>query len=485
MPRSGLSPPHAPVTRAPLKRIAVVRIPEEERVLHVRVVPTWLPHPASASQVRGTARVQSGPDNTQKKTSAIRQEAPPPLVRGKWSRASWMLKHKLDIPPYETLWNMYKPYTNAYERIHVSSNHQRASENVASYVPLSRSYFKMWELLHDYPLATMADGMQSVHLAEGPGGFIEALCRYRNRRARRRDAKCVHDRYTGITLKPHRKDVPGWNKSARLLKAYPQIALHYGADGTGNLYDVRNIHRLARDVGRHTSDLVTGDGGIDYSVDFAMQEQLSFRILLAQLYAALLLLKTGRAMVLKFFDTHHPFTHEMLWVVACVFDAVHLVKPVTSRVANSERYVVAMGYRGCPGAVESALCRALTRWRADRIIDSLLAQPPPEQFVAALHAYSEWYAEQQHRSIHTCFGLIDEAVVHMPAKTLEALEDQAEASCQASEQHYYRPVRVVTNDPNFEARIATLAREQYARAEAWCERYDVATMTEEGGRATR
>lgn len=199
MPWSGLSPPHAPVTRAPLKRIAVVRIPEEERVLHVRVVPTWLPHPASASQVRAWDRTCSErAGQYPKKRPPFAKKPPPPIVCGKWSRASWMLKHKLDIPPYETLWNLYKPYTNAYERIHVSSNHQRTSENVASYVPLSRSYFKMWELLHDYPLATMADGMQSVHLAEGPGGFIETLCRYRNRRARRRDAKCVHDRYTGI-----------------------------------------------------------------------------------------------------------------------------------------------------------------------------------------------------------------------------------------------------------------------------------------------
>ena len=62
---------------------------------------------------------------------------------------------------------------------------------VASYSPLSRSYFKMIELLKTFRLEMDSKPIRSFHLAEGPGGFIEALCKVR---------KCPYDTYTGITI---------------------------------------------------------------------------------------------------------------------------------------------------------------------------------------------------------------------------------------------------------------------------------------------
>jgi len=409
-----------------MKRIATIQIPEGERTLCLRSSPQWTriskaaDHAQQGSAKPSSSGVRPMAINSPTETAPATPNPPPAHVEGKWSRRIWTLKHQLDHPPYVNMWNVYKQYTNDYERIHVSSNRSRVNDNVAAYLPLSRSYFKMWELLKDFGLLGGCAGQPSLantsvrtaHLAEGPGGFIEAVCRFR--KATATNTARQTDRYYGITLKPTRRDVPGWSKSIRLLREYTQIHRHHGADGSGCLYKIANIHRLVRDVGRNSCTLVTGDGGIDFSVDFALQEPLSLRLLTAQIYAGLLLLHPGKAFVCKFFDMHEPATHELLWILATAFDKIHIVKPATSRLANSERYIVGVGYRGCPEPLEKLLCATLMQWRPDYQLVTIMQAPVPPSFLSCITAYNEWYAEQQHRSIQACLRLIDMAVATVP-----------------------------------------------------------------------
>ena len=68
-----------------------------------------------------------------------------------WSSKLVTVKKKLDVRPYNTYWSFFKAYINKYERVFMTSSH-KTSHSVATYVPLSRSYFKLWELLHDFKL---------------------------------------------------------------------------------------------------------------------------------------------------------------------------------------------------------------------------------------------------------------------------------------------------------------------------------------------
>ena len=74
--------------------------------------------------------------------------------------------------------------------------------------------------------------LTSFHLAEGPGGFIEAFVNSRNN---------PNDTYYGITLLNNNNDVPGWKKSMEFLKNNKNIILEYGADGTGDLMKSINL----------------------------------------------------------------------------------------------------------------------------------------------------------------------------------------------------------------------------------------------------
>ena len=108
-------------------------------------------------------------------------------------------------------WDIIKRYTNPCEYIHTSVPGKRKS--IAKRKPLSRSYFKMIELTQYFKLLEKVDKqtpMKSFHLAEGPGGFIEALCHLRQNK---------NDCYIGITLiDKNNNNVPGWKKSNLFLE---------------------------------------------------------------------------------------------------------------------------------------------------------------------------------------------------------------------------------------------------------------------------
>ena len=125
-----------------------------------------------------------------------------------------------------------KKRTNPYELIHTTHNNKNMS--IANYIPLSRSYFKMWEMLVKWKLLdTYSKGIITAHLAEGPGGFIEATNYYR---------RSYSDLMYGITLRSVHGDVPGWDAAShKFLKRNKHIEICSGVDGTGNLYNIHNI----------------------------------------------------------------------------------------------------------------------------------------------------------------------------------------------------------------------------------------------------
>ena len=91
----------------------------------------------------------------------------------------YLIKSKEEIGKYVNDWDKFKKYTNPYEFIHTTIPGTKHS--VCPLKPLSRSFYKMIEIcnllhiLNDLPNNKITNKIKSFHLAEGPGGFIEAL----------------------------------------------------------------------------------------------------------------------------------------------------------------------------------------------------------------------------------------------------------------------------------------------------------------------
>jgi len=284
---------------------------------------------------------------------------------------------KEKITSREKEWDFYKKYTNPYEYIH--SIVPQKKKSVSKYKPISRSYFKMLEMIAEFNLDTPVldmkpkynifgtnmpflffdesqrqeilltlqssasalpfnnDSMRTFHLAEGPGGFIEAICNKRNNPA---------DEYYGMTIIVDEMDdnVPAWHKTGYFLSQHPNVNIEYGADGTGNLLHIENFEHCVRKYGS-SMDLVTADGGFDFSKDFNHQEISITNLLWGQVCYALCLQKKGGNFVLKIFDIFYEHTVHILYILSGFYDEVNVCKLKTSRVGNSEKYVVCRKFR--------------------------------------------------------------------------------------------------------------------------------------------
>jgi len=237
-------------------------------------------------------------------------------------------------------WDKHKKFSNDYELIHIP-NKRNKTDSIALYQPLSRSYFKMIEIINEFNLINSQEkNLNSAHLAEGPGGFMEAtynICKKYN---------IDNRRHFGITLYSKNKDIPGWNKAYDFLSKNNKVNISYGADNTGDLYKKKNIKHFINFVGKGTCSLVTGDGGFDFSIDFNKQEQLSYKLILCEIITNLYIQKINGSFICKFFDIYTLETIKLLYFLCCFYDNVYINKPLTSRPANSEKYIICKGFRG-------------------------------------------------------------------------------------------------------------------------------------------
>lgn len=118
-------------------------------------------------------------------------------------------------------------------------------------------------------------------------------------------------------------------------------------DGDGDLYKEENIRKFESLIQKETKeqgvDLAVADGGFDFSGNEEQQEVLAQRLLLCEVITMLTSLKQGGHFVCKFFDILDEFTGDLVWLLYQLFDEICITKPLSSRPANSERYIVCKG----------------------------------------------------------------------------------------------------------------------------------------------
>ena len=249
------------------------------------------------------------------------------------SLASYLNTMKGQIDDYNDEWDIYKKYTNTYEYIHTIIPQYKIS--VCKLKPLSRSYYKLIEIINTLTITLPNEPIKSFHLAEGPGGFIEALIYYR-----KLNLNNEKDIYNGITLIDDKNEnIPGWKKSRDFLEVNKNVYIIKGADNTGNILNIKNFNYCYSRY-KNSIDFITADGGFDYSSNFNKQEMLSINLILAQLIYAIALQKQGGTFILKVFDIFTQATIDILYILSSLYEKCYIIKPNTSRNANSEKYIV-------------------------------------------------------------------------------------------------------------------------------------------------
>jgi 23S rRNA U2552 (ribose-2'-O)-methylase RlmE/FtsJ len=326
------------------------------------------------------------------------EEEPNSYISSSLSYYLYDIKEKLD--KHEVDWDVFKKYTNPYEYIHTQVPFKKKSVSV--YKPLSRSYFKMVEIMNTFKLSFGSKPIKSFHLAEGPGGFIEALCGMR---------KCKNDVYIGMTILDEKNDpnVPGWKKSDAFLKNNENVYVECGADNTGNILSVENFEYCRRNYGS-TMDFITADGGFDFSLDFNKQEISISKLLFAQMAYALALQKKGGSFVLKIFDCFMEHTIDILYILSSFYDKVYVMKPQTSRYANSEKYIICKDFLFSNNELfYPFIHQAFAKMMNDNAlhVHRFLTIPLSYYFLVKLEEYNAIFGQQQIETIYYTISLIE------------------------------------------------------------------------------
>jgi len=341
------------------------------------------------------------------------------------SLANFMNDIKEKIHSHETEWDTYKKYTNTYEFIH--TNNPTRKRPVSKYKPLSRSYFKMIEMSHELSLfpfnknpadhipngENTSTPIRTFHLAEGPGGFIEAVANLRRNPS---------DSYIGMTIQDTRNDgtIPTWKKSEHFLCANPNVHIENGADGTGDILSIHNFEYCSEKYSS-SMDLITADGGFDFSVDFNNQELQIARLLFAQIAFALVMQKQHGNFVLKIFDCFYDCTLDLLALLSSFYRTVYITKPKTSRSGNSEKYVVCKGFIHHSSDeffpyLHQAFMRIQTPANASSsILDQpyihrFLSVPVPYYIYVKIEEYNSVFGVTQIENIHNTLLMIERKI---------------------------------------------------------------------------
>jgi 23S rRNA U2552 (ribose-2'-O)-methylase RlmE/FtsJ len=308
----------------------------------------------------------------------------------------------------EDAWDAVKKYTNPFEFIHTAIPNYKFY-TVSKMRPLSRSFYKMIEMHATFfdPQHEPAE-MTSFHLAEGPGGFIEAMVHLRSKHA-----PMMHrpkDVHYGMTLLHADASCPGWKKSKGFLELHrDRVCIETGADGTGNIISAVNFQHCASKY-QNSCNLITADGGFDFSCDFNNQETMVLRLLIAELGFALALQKQGGHFILKLFDTFTKPTIDVICVLCNFYKTVYVSKPCTSRHANSERYLVCKHFK--PASTQDlmpqlhALFGELEHLPATAIITSLLPFEHDLHYLNKLEECNAIIGQQQMETINATINLI-------------------------------------------------------------------------------
>ena len=315
--------------------------------------------------------------------------------------------HKSYIDNYRGEWISAKKISNAYEYVYTSSNLRK---NISSFIPVSRSFFKLREIIYDLSIPISG---KIACVAEAPGGFIQSLL--------------LHDKYTntineiyGITLLSDNKEIPYWNTT--LIKN-DKVTICNGYDGTGNLYSLNNVLQFISTCKRHTCQVITADGGFDYTTDFE-QELSSYRLFYSEIMIALCLQEVGGTFICKMFELFHYSTLQLVYILYRSYESITFIKPCTSRVSNSEKYIVCKGFKGYDKDITNIMCSYFDH--------DMLPVVLPEEFIKMI--------------IHYHSSFVNNQITHITA-TLKLISDRVK---------YDKPTRV-----------------QLRKAREWCKKYKI------------
>ena len=226
---------------------------------------------------------------------------------------------------------------------------------------VNRAFYKCYDLLLPYKELLNKDKLYGAFIAEAPGSFIYCIQYLRN------DIKWKDFRI--ITLIDDENTMYQHN----FYKVFKN-QLVYNKNNNGDVTKRNNLlefkEKMLKITNNHLADITTADGGFAMSDEWYVnniQENLSTQLVFGEIIAALMTQAKGGVFILKIFDTFTDLMVKMIYLLQLIYDKVEIVKPVNSRIANSEKYIVSSGFKYEPNdkirlQLEDILLNIIEKW---------------------------------------------------------------------------------------------------------------------------
>lgn len=225
---------------------------------------------------------------------------------------------------------------------------------------ISRAFYKLWEIMLIFNFVNNDASIKSLNLAEAPGSFIQAIMYYRDKFANN-TSKDIY--YTASINGPIKYD--------DMIKNNKAINIMEGDITDPAFIDSIKINNI---------DIVTADGGFEW-VDENKQEQEALKLIIGEIIIALENLKKGGTFILKLFDMFTLPTLKLIIQLQYCFKDVYIIKPLTSRPTNAEKYLIGIQYIGVDIELVAYLKSLLSK---DKIIDLFINNDAPAKTFNAI-----------------------------------------------------------------------------------------------------
>lgn len=325
-------------------------------------------------------------------------------------------------------WEYYKKVVNPYELVYTQKKYEEFPESICFLKPLSRSYFKMIEMLDLIGFFSMFknENIRASHVCEGPGGFIEALFDEAFKNKKKIQTSIA------MTLKSKQSHIPGWKRAQHFLQKNRCIRILYGEDETGDIMKAENqqyfIDYCVNQAYGGKMNIFTADGGFDFSCDYLKQEQMIFPLLISSTKIGFEVLKRGGVFILKIFDFFQKSTKDLIFFLSCHFQEWTLYKPAMSRPCNPEQYFIGKGFLGCSDEALDILrlwCSIVENNR----LDSLLKIDYPTEFQNQIQELQDISFQTQIEYLEKVFFIIDKNEEPLIKKYLQRNEKTSYEWC--------------------------------------------------------
>ena len=139
-------------------------------------------------------------------------------------------------------------------------------------------------------------------------------------------------------------------------------------------------------------DIITADGGFDFSIDFNNQEKLSHKLIYCEIVTALTIQNKGGSFICKFFDLYTELSLSLIYLLSCFYKEVFINKPLTSRPANSEKYIICKDFIGISKKYLKSLHDLIDDWNTIDMnnwnIITIFKDTIPKEFVKEILEYN-------------------------------------------------------------------------------------------------